>query len=124
MLSRRLLAVTPLVALAVALALAVPAWARVVKAESILPPGESGFVSAGGLLSGTGSPHLYDQQQLFIEFQRRDDLFGHPGQTEVPKPGVTIVRDSYGVPSVTAGNAADAWWGVGYATAQDRLFQL
>lgn len=121
---RRLLAATPLAALGVVLALAVPAPARIVKAESILPPGESGFVSTGGLLSGTGSPHLYDQQQLFIDFRRLDDVFGHAGQTEVPKSGVSIVRDSFGVPSVTANRDADVWWGVGYATAQDRLFEL
>ncbi len=37
---------------------------------------------------------------------------------------MTIVRDAYGVPSITADNEQDAWWGVGYAIAQDRLFQL
>ena len=35
-----------------------------------------------------------------------------------------IVRDRYGVPAITGASDADAWWGAGYAVAQDRLFQL
>ena len=35
-----------------------------------------------------------------------------------------IVRDAYGVPSITGSSDYDAWWGVGYAVAEDRLFQL
>ena len=41
-----------------------------------------------------------------------------------PRPGVRIVRGPYGVPSITGTTDFDAWWGVGYAVAQDRLFQL
>ena len=35
-----------------------------------------------------------------------------------------ISRDSYGVPHVEGETAADAWAGMGYACARDRLFQL
>ena len=35
-----------------------------------------------------------------------------------------ITRDGYGVPHVRAETAADAWAGMGYACAQDRLFQM
>ncbi len=35
-----------------------------------------------------------------------------------------ITRDAYGVPHVQAETAADAWAGMGYACAQDRLFQM
>src|ERR1700727_624334 len=35
-----------------------------------------------------------------------------------------ISRDRYGVPHVRAQTAADAWAGMGYACAQDRLFQM
>ena len=59
-----------LLAYALLLLLAAPARAVIVRAESILPPGESGFVSLTGLVQGTGSPHLYDQQSPFIAFQR------------------------------------------------------
>jgi penicillin G amidase len=37
---------------------------------------------------------------------------------------VLIVRDGFGVPHVRASCAADAWFGMGYACAQDRLFQM
>src|SRR2546423_1559037 len=115
---------TGLVAL-LALAI-VPAGARagVVRAESILPPGQSGFVSIPGLADGTGSPHLYDQQQSFIDFHWKGALFNQPGATETPRSGVRIVRDTYGVPAVTGDTQSDAWWGAGYAMAQDRLFEL
>lgn len=101
------------------------AAASVVRAESILPPGESGFVSVPGLASGGGSPHLYDQTPLFTSFRWRDAMLGQPGSTnEQPKTGVTIARDAYGVPSVTGDTSDNLWWGAGYATAEDRLFEL
>ena len=53
----------PLIAglvLALALLLAGPASARVLQAETILPPGQSGFVGPGGQ-----SPHSHDQLALF-----------------------------------------------------------
>ena len=117
---RRLL---PIVVLAV-LWPAGAAHAGVLSAESVLPPGQSGFVSVPGVASGTGSPHLTDQTSLFLSYRRKPATFNLPGETEVPRQGVTIVRDSYGVPAVTGSSDYDAWWGVGYAVAQDRLFQL
>jgi penicillin amidase len=113
-----------LLILAGAAALCAPAGARILRAESVLPPGESGFVSLAGLVAGTGSPYLYDQQDDFIHFRRKDDMLNRPGTTEEPRAGVRIVRDAKGVPAVHAGNDADVWWGAGYATAQDRLFEL
>jgi len=120
----------PLLSLAVAAAVALPAGsaaAAVLNAEGILPPGQSGFVSLAGLADGTGSPHLYDQNQMYIDFKRKPLTFqiDKPvGATESPRAGVTIARDAAGVPSVRADNEADAWFGAGYAVAQDRLFQL
>jgi penicillin G amidase len=37
---------------------------------------------------------------------------------------VQIVRDSFGMPHIFADNDEDAAFGIGYATAQDRLFQM
>ena len=37
---------------------------------------------------------------------------------------IAIVRDAYGVPHVRAETAADAWLGMGYACARDRMFQM
>src|SRR5947209_4517805 len=106
------------------LAAAGAARGQILRATSILPPGESGFVSLPGVANGTGSPHLYDQQQLFINFQRKNAMFFQPGAAESPMAGVKIRRDHYGVPSVIGRTSSDLWWGAGYATAEDRLFEL
>ena len=37
---------------------------------------------------------------------------------------VLLVRDSFGVPHIQASSAADAWFAMGLACAQDRLFQM
>ncbi|HEX8205235.1 MAG TPA: penicillin acylase family protein [Solirubrobacteraceae bacterium] len=113
-----------LIAFLALLALPVTASARVVNAEDILPPGQSGFVSVTGVPDGTGSPHLTDQSDMFVNFVRKPHTFGQPGVEESPKPGVKIVRDSFGVPAITADSLANMWWGAGYAVAQDRLFQM
>jgi penicillin amidase len=111
-------------AAALALSAAAPAHAAITRAESSLPPGESGFVSIAGVQNGTGSPHLYDQNSGYIHFRYKNAQLGQAGSVDSPKTGVTIVRDGFGVPSIRANNASDLWWGAGYATAQDRLFQL
>ncbi len=103
---------------------AAPAQARVVQAESVLPPGQSGQVSIPGVASGTGSPHLNDQTSLFTSFRFKDARFNRPGSRSSPRAGVTITRDARGVPNVRGASDYDAWWGVGYAVAEDRLFQL
>ncbi len=110
-------------AAALALALAIPAAAAagVRSAESVLPPGQSGFVPPD---DSTPSPHLTDQVSLFENFAFKPAGFDQPGQVESPRAGVTITRDAYGVPNVRAGSADDAWFGVGYSVAQDRLVEL
>jgi penicillin amidase len=37
---------------------------------------------------------------------------------------VLLIRDRYGIPHVRAGSAGDAWFAMGFACAQDRLFQM
>ena len=120
--ARRIVALGAVLAgLAVAPAVA---SAASLEAQAVLPPGQSGFVSLPGVADGTGSPHLTDQVDEFVSFAYRPFGFDQPGETESPRPGVEIVRDSYGVPAITAQSEYDGWWGVGYAIAQDRLFQL
>lgn len=118
--------IRPALLLALALCLGAPAaaQARLLGAESVLPPGQSGYVSIAGVAQGTGSPHLTDQTDLFTSFRRKSALFNQGGQTEIPRAGVKIVRDSFGVPAVTGDADYTAWWGAGYAVAQDRMFQL
>jgi penicillin amidase len=105
-------------AVAALLAVPVAASARVIQAETVLPPGQSGHVPQ----SGTNS-HLDDQVALFESFGFKSAAFDQPGTPE-PVGGATITRDGYGVPNVRAGNDHDLWVGVGYAMAQDRLVQL
>src|SRR5207244_10051061 len=105
--------------LAAALACAPTAAARVIRAGSVLPPGQSGYVALTGLADGTGSPHLNDQTDLFVHFDLKPATFNPPGQEEDPRDGVKIVRDRYGVPDVTGRTNEDVWWGAGYAMAQD-----
>ncbi|MEA2310087.1 MAG: penicillin amidase, partial [Solirubrobacteraceae bacterium] len=110
-----------LVALTAALAAPAGAQAGVLNAESVLPPGQSGFVPPD---AGTSNPHLTDQIPLFESFTFKPAGFDQPGNAESPKAGVTITRDAYGVPSVRATSGDDAWFGAGYAVAQDRLVEL
>src|SRR5258708_5016878 len=109
--ARRTLAAAALSAL-LALAVAVgAAEARVIRAGSVLPPGQSGFVPASGLADGTGSPHLTDQLDLFKSFSFKDASLGQPGSSESPRSGVTVVRDAFGVPAVTGQTDDDLWFG-------------
>jgi penicillin amidase len=114
----------PTAALLLTLLLAAPARAGVVEAETILPPGQSGHVALTGVLDGSGSPHLYDQTQMFAGFDWKPALFQAGSGALEPRPGVSITRDAHGVPTVNAPTMEGAWWGLGYAVAQDRLFQL
>jgi penicillin G amidase len=98
------------------------ASAAIDQAETILPPGQSGFVGPDGQ-----SPHAQDQLPLFEKLIfKPEPLGGGPGGTSPsePRPGVTIRRDDFGVPAIAATNETDLWWGVGYAVAQDRLGEM
>ena len=110
-------------ALAIALALALPAAAQagVRNAQTVLPPGQSGFVPQDGQ---PPNPHLVDQIPLFESFTLKPAGFDLPGTVEAPRAGVTITRDAYGVPAVRGTTENDAWYGAGYAIAQDRLVEL
>ena len=76
---------------------AAPAAAEVKRAESVMPPGQSGFVSAPCLLDSSAcEPHLTDQIPLFTEFEYKSSMLGQAGEEETPRAGVRIVRDEYG----------------------------
>jgi penicillin G amidase len=95
------------------------AEAGVNRAETILPPGQSGYVPKTGT-----NPHLTDQLAMYQSFIYKPAGFNLPGTPETPFTGVTISRDAFGVPNIRATNDRDLWKGVGYAVAQDRLVQL
>jgi acyl-homoserine lactone acylase PvdQ len=46
-----------------------------------------------------------------------------PSGSESPRSGLTIIRQApYEVPRIYGSTRADAMWGAGFATAEDRLF--
>ena len=102
------------------------------RAVTILPPGQSGFVNAEGQVRGQasgGDPeqygrHLDDQREPYWNFRYKDGSFQAEGDAQVPKEGVRIYRDAFGVPAIYADTGRDVWFGVGYAIAQDRLFLM
>jgi acyl-homoserine lactone acylase PvdQ len=97
-------------------------------AWSILPPGEGGTVS---------SRHATDQLVRYEQIAERGanvtprDLrrffkparlarVERPESRERPRPGVTIVRDRFGVAHVTGATEDDVAFGAGWVTAADR----
>ncbi|MEA2308274.1 MAG: penicillin amidase, partial [Thermoleophilaceae bacterium] len=103
------------------------------RAGSAVPPGQSGlttfaqFTAATSGASDSYGPHTDDQRVLYQSFKYKSMQFAHKGEGD-PPPGdanVKIFRDpKYGVPTITATTDADAYYGVGYAMAGDRLFQM
>lgn len=51
------------------------------------------------------------------------DLPPLPDPLPAPAGDVSVVRDGFGVPVITAGDEASLWFGAGYTAAQDRLWQ-
>ena len=110
----------------------VRADAFVLKAETVLPPGQSGHFSTAGQARGsvTGNPgdfgeHVDDQRTLYWQFKAKPGQLGtRPGSPSSPRSGVQVYRDAYGVPIVYANTVRDLWYGVGHAVTQDRLFLL
>jgi penicillin G amidase len=93
-----------------------------VKAVNVVAPGESGFIGANQV----PSPHWTDQFQMYAAGQYKSLQFStltggtHPGNHS----NVTVNRDAFGVPKVDATNELDLFYGVGYAMAQDRMWQM
>src|SRR3954452_7308890 len=114
--------------------------------RNVLPPGEQGGDNAIELgqfeALGKRPKHWNDQQPLYqgllyaspslvhsdIGRFYKDATFGVKAgdveRSETPRPGVTIVRDNWGVPHVYGNTAADVEFGAGYAGAEDRLFLM
>jgi acyl-homoserine lactone acylase PvdQ len=112
--------------------------------RNILPPGQNGLDDAAQAAAfkaaGAYPPHANDQLGMYsglttavpitasqIPQFYKDATFGVPAGdvagTESPEPGVTIVRDSkFGVPHIYGDTRAALMFGIGYASAEDRLF--
>lgn len=113
--------------------------------HDILPPGTNGLINAPQLLqfeaTGAKPKHNDDQLAMYADLVRatpglkaadlekyfKDSSFGikpgHVERTYSPRDDVTIQRDTdFGVPHVYGATRAGAMFGLGYATAEDRLF--
>src|SRR3954453_11497294 len=113
--------------------------------HDILPPGTNGLVNGLQLVqfeaSGAKPKHNDDQLAMYADLVRatpgltaadidkyfKDSSFGvkpgHVERTYSPRDDVTILRDSdYGGPHIYGADRAGAMFGIGYATAEDRLF--
>jgi acyl-homoserine lactone acylase PvdQ len=113
--------------------------------RDVLPPGTNGLVDAAQLLlylgAGQRPPHNDDQLSMYSNLTTaapniqtaqignfyKDSTFGVQsgdiGRTESPEPGVTIEWDSkFGVPHIYGDTRAELMFGIGWASAEDRLF--
>jgi acyl-homoserine lactone acylase PvdQ len=113
--------------------------------RDILPPGTNGFVNLVELaafeLNGTRPPHNDDQLSMYedlvydapgltmadLDRFYTDGSFGvqpdNVERTYSPRDDVTIVRDeAFGIPHIYGENRDGAMFGIGYASAEDRLF--
>jgi acyl-homoserine lactone acylase PvdQ len=115
---------------------------------NILPPGSNGNVTAldvASLLGTTATPttpaHFADQLEMYdaltkkdpgsltrtdIEqlYKREDFVPASVVSTKSPRPGLTIQRDSFGVPFINGATFADVEFGAGYAAVEDRMFLM
>jgi len=112
---------------------------------NVLPPGTNGLDNAVqlGLYETLGQrpPHNNDQLAMYSNLTTaapniqasqitnffKDATFGVPtgdlAGSESPEAGVTIERDTqFGVPHIYGDTRAELMFGIGYATAEDRLF--
>jgi acyl-homoserine lactone acylase PvdQ len=113
--------------------------------RDILPPGTNGLDNLGQLAlfraTGARPAHNNDQLAMYsnltaaagsvtaqtIPDYYKDATFGVTAgdveSTQTPEPGVTIIRDKgSGVPHIYGDTRAQLMFGIGYATAEDRLF--
>jgi hypothetical protein len=144
--ARRLLAALPLLALlsslAPAQAAAEPAAVSYdhVRGGNVLPPGSTGHVPSTELaaaLRGQYRPeNSRDQRDLYVDWGLKDwtlagaDPAARTGKDTLQQAyapagrgDVSIRRDGWGVPRIAGETDEAAQFGVGYAMAEDRLFQ-
>jgi len=106
------------------------------QAWNVLPPGEQG-TNPPGANSFSQIP-LYDGLTVKFDtvtdadlpFYFKKNVFGLGGESPTSTfsppghPGLVIERDAKGVAHITAGTRADAMFGTGYVTVQDRVLLM
>lgn len=110
------------------------------RAYSIVAPGQEGNVTAQELISGDYGPHYDDQLEMYASLVDDDDVtedelskyfhsmqFGPGAEIESeysPREGVTVYRDTFGIPHIYADSMDNASYALGYVTAEDRMFEM
>src|SRR6266550_3577764 len=101
---------------------------------NVLTPGQFGGLPTNA--NSTDQIPLYDGLTPLVDHVTAADIpkyfkpetFGSPddpGHVEpTPRPGLRLVRDSFGVPHIFGKTRADVEFGAGWATAQDRALLL
>ena len=114
--------------------------------HSILPPGQNGTDTAADVaafqLDGTRPANNSDQLPMYQDLVRatpglsaadiskyfKDESFGVKPEDVVrtykPRPDVTVLRDRFGIPHIYGDTIEGTMFGVGYASAEDRLFLM
>jgi acyl-homoserine lactone acylase PvdQ len=110
-----------------------------VRGYSVIPSGQSGYLSVSDLLGGGPRPNTRNQLGMYAGLIDDDDItedklstYFHGAQLEpdevsseyTPRAGVIVERDSFGIPYVSAETDEGLGWGLGYVTAEDRLWQM
>ena len=114
-------------------AVAVAPAASAETAYDVLPPGQYGGIPTNS--HSTDQLPLYDGlTPLFSNVTAGDiarlykpETLGPVGPTKNEpsgRPGLTILRDSYGVPHITGATQDDVWYGAGLVTGEDRSLLL
>lgn len=117
-----------------------PAVPDHLRAYAVDPPGQDGNLNAQEFGSGDYGAHYDDQREMYASLIDADGVtdadltkyfhtmqFG-PGETiestEEPMAGLTIYRDTFGVPHIYADTLEHASFGLGLVTAEDRMFEM
>lgn len=117
-----------------------PATSDGLRAYSIIPPGQNGFINLGHITSGTGPAHSDDQREMYASLVDDNDVteaelpdyfhsaqFGPGATIELeyrPNNKSTVYRDNFGIPHVYGDTDEGAAFALGYVSAEDRLWQM
>src|SRR5256885_5796333 len=115
---------------------------------NILPAGQGQTTTTQDFLqyqgSGTPPPHDVDQEKMYQDlpvanlskltdadlskYYKPETVLPPTGsdiaRTETPEPGVSVLRDTFGVPHIYGDTRSTAIFGAGYVSAEDRLFEM
>jgi acyl-homoserine lactone acylase PvdQ len=116
------------------------------RAFNITPPGQDGLVTAdeyaefeAGACDPCFGPHYQDQLEMYASLvedpnvtEEEIEVYLHqmqfspvsPGDPYEPREGVQVFRDNFGVPHIYGDTIEDATFGMGYVSAEDRLWQM